>query len=179
MLQDLKTQASIFRLAGTCAGLHLKPAKCVLIISACNLSEHLVASIRNWLIINLPAFKDIIIAESGQFLGWYLGRQSATLSFAAPVKKSVNRVHEIVMGSAPSTVSIIRYNQRAVPVLSYVSKFTIPPQSVNLEALAHRSIHSILHLPPQTFSRALTNTVGFCSSIDPHPFQILLCCCQV
>ena len=123
----MKRQASIFRLAASCAGLHLKPAKCVLIVSACNLSEHLIASIRNWLNINVPEFKDIIIAESGKFVGWILGRQSATLSFAAPVKKYINRVQEIVVGSAPSTVSIIRYNQRAVPVLSYVSQFAISP----------------------------------------------------
>ena len=93
------------------------------------------------------------------------------MSFAAPVKKYINRVQEIVVGSAPSTVSIIRYNQRAVPVLSYVSQFAIPPKSFNLEALAHRSIHSVLRLPPQTFSRALTNTVGFCSAIDLTPIK--------
>ena len=37
------------------------------------------------------------------------------------------------------------------------------------EALAQRSLHSILRLPPQTFSRALTNSVGFCTDIDPLP----------
>ena len=68
-------------------------------------------------------------------------------------------------------IYIYVYLYRAVPVLSYVSQFAIPPLSVNLEALAHRSIHSILRLPPQTFSRALTNTVGFCSSIDPTPLK--------
>ena len=30
---------------------------------------------------------------------------------------------------------------------------------------------SSLSLPPQTFSRALTNSVGFCSSIDPTPLK--------
>ena len=53
-------------------------------------------------------FKDIIIAESGNVVGWYLGRQSATLSFAAPVKKYINRVHEIVVGSARCSGSVTR-----------------------------------------------------------------------
>ena len=48
-LSSLRTQASIFRVAAKYAGLNLKPVKCVLIVSACELSEHLITSIRNWL----------------------------------------------------------------------------------------------------------------------------------
>ena len=64
-----------------------------------------------------------------------------------------------------------------MPVLSYVSQFAIPPAALNIEALAHRSLHSILRLPPQTFSRKLTNSIGFCSAIDPTP--ILSYCASV
>ena len=73
------------------------------------------------------------------------------------------------MGRAPAAVALIRYNQRAVPVLSYVSQFAIPPSVYNIESLAHRSVHSILRLPPNTFSRKLTNSISFCSGIDPLP----------
>ena len=38
-----------------------------------------------------------------------------------------------------------------------------------MEALAHGAIHSILRLPPNTFSRKLTNSISFCSGIDPLP----------
>ena len=41
----------------------------------------------------------------------------------------------------------------------------------NIEALAPRSLHSILRLPPQTFARALTHSVGFCTDIDPLPIR--------
>ena len=85
-LSSLRTQASIFRVAAKYAGLILKPVKCVLLVTACELSGHLITSIRNWLGINVPEFKDIIIASSGNFLGWTLGRQSATLSWEAPIK---------------------------------------------------------------------------------------------
>ena len=154
-LLSLKYQAPIFRLAASCAGLHLKPSKCVLIITAVKLTCSLVQSIRNWLSINVPQFSNIIIAESGKFLGWHLGRQSATLSFPAPIKKFVNRVHEICLGKAPAAVSLIRYNQRVLPVLSYVSQFAIPPDSFQIQALAHRSIHSILRIPPNSFLGSL------------------------
>ena len=76
-LKSLVCQASIFKQAEKCAGLVLKPSKCVLVVTACELTEHLIASIRNWLGIHVPEFKDIIISSSGKFLGWVLGRQSA------------------------------------------------------------------------------------------------------
>ena len=118
-----------------------------------------------------PRFSDIIIADSGEFLGWHLGSQAASRSFSAPIKKFVNRVHEICLGKAPTAVSLIRYNQRVLPVLSYVSQFAIPPDSFHVNALAHRSIHSILRIPPNSFSVLLTNTIGFCSMIDPLPIS--------
>ena len=132
--------------------MHLKPFKCVLIITVVKLSDLLCQSIRSWLSTNVPEFSDIIIAESGKFLGWHLGTQADTRSFSAPIKKFVNRVHEVCLGKAPAAVSMIRYNQRILLVLSYASQFAIPPDSFRVNALAHRSIHSILRIPPNSFS---------------------------
>ena len=106
-LSVLKIQAPVSFLAARCAGLHLKPSKCVLIITICNLTEQLVSLIRAWLVVNVLEFADIIIASSGKFLGWHLGRQGAVLSFAAPIKKFCNRIHEIVAGKAPANPSVI------------------------------------------------------------------------
>jgi len=85
-------------LAARCAGLHSKPSKCVLIITACNLTENLVSAIRAWLIVNVLEFADIIISNSGKFLGWHLGRQGAVLSFAAPVKKNQIESMRLLLG---------------------------------------------------------------------------------
>ena len=119
--------------------------------------------------VNVLEFEEITIADSGNCLGWHLGRQGNILSFAAPMKKFGNRVAEIIAGKAPATSSIVRYNQRGPSVLSYVAQFAEPPDEYNLEALAHGAIHSILRLPPNTFSRKLTNSIVFCSSINPLP----------
>ena len=170
-MNSLRNQAPIFDLADKCAGLILKPAKCVLIITVLRLSPLLIQSIRNWLAINVPQFANIVIAESGKFLGWHLGRHSAILSFAAPIKKFVHRVHEICLGKAPAAVAVIRYNQRVVPVLSYVAQFAIPPEIYKIQSLAHRAVHSILRIPPNSMSRKLTNSIGFCSGIDPYPIS--------
>ena len=83
-LNSLKRQAPIFKLAARCAGLHLKPSKCVSIITIVELSDLLCQSIRNWLSINVPEFSDINIAESGKCLGRHLGTQADTRSFSAP-----------------------------------------------------------------------------------------------
>ena len=94
------------------------------------------------------------------------------MSLAAPIKKFVNRVHEICLGKAPAAVAVIRYNKRVVPVLSYVSQFAVPPDSYKLQSLAHRSLHSILRVPPNSFSRKLINsTIGFCTGINPLPIN--------
>ena len=55
-LLSLKYQAPIFDLAARCAGLHLKPSKCVLIVTVLKLSKWLIQSIRNWLSIKVLQF---------------------------------------------------------------------------------------------------------------------------
>ena len=88
-----------------------------------------------------------------------------------PIKKFVNRVHEVSIGKAPAAVVVIRYNQRVLPVFSYVSQFAIPLVAFKIHALAHRSLHSILRVPPNSFSRKHTNSIGFCRGISPLPIN--------
>ena len=68
-LKSLKYQAPIFDLAYRCAGLHSKPTKCVLIVTILRLTPWLIQCIRNWLASYVPKFANVVIAESGQFLG--------------------------------------------------------------------------------------------------------------
>ena len=83
-LLSLKHQAPIVDFAARCDGLHLKPSKCVLIVTVFKLSEWLIQSIRSWPSITNPQFADIDISDSGKLIGWHLGRQAAVVSFAAP-----------------------------------------------------------------------------------------------
>ena len=126
-LRTLFLHSSIFNLARKVAGLHLKPSKCVLIISCMFLSDDLKYAIRNWLVENIPEFSEFAICSYGKYLGWWLGVDSVNISYKAPLVKFVHRGEEVVGGKAPATTSIVRYNQRCIPVLSYVAQFAPPP----------------------------------------------------
>ena len=77
----------------------------------------------------------------------------------------------MVGGQAPATTSIIRYNQRAVPVLSYASRLASPPKSVDIPNLSGWGVHKILRLPANSMSRELCHSVSFCSAVDPTPLD--------
>ena len=85
------------------------------------------------------------------------------------LKCFVHRIEEIVGGRAPAASSILRYNQKAIPVLSYVSQFAPPPFSANVCALAHGAIHKIIRIPPNSMSRVLSHSMSFCSAVQPIP----------
>ena len=140
-LKWFKRQAAIFKLAAKAAGLHLKESKCVLIVSGCELTDDIVHGIRRWLRRHAPSSENMRIESSGKYLGWALGRDGHVQSFKGPIDKYRDRVLEVVAGNAPATQAILRYNQRAVPVLSFVSQFAPPPPSFDLPALEQTAIH--------------------------------------
>ena len=170
-LESLRTQASIFRLAGAVAGLLLKPSKCVIVVSCCILTDALVEAIRTWLAVEIPEFKDFNIASSGKYLGWHLGVNGTALSYSNPLKKLEVRVHEVVGGRAPATTSILRYNQRAVTVLSYVSQFAHPPGDAKIPDVDMWCVHKILRMPQRCFSRKLCHSISVCTEVDPIPLS--------
>ena len=82
--------------------------------------------------------------------------------------------HEYMSMCISSTymyICLYRYNQRVVPVLSYVAQFAVPPDSYKVQSLAHRALHYILRIPLNCFSMNLTNTIGFCFGISPYPIS--------
>lgn len=168
-LRAIRVQASIFRLAKKVTGLHLKPSKCVIIVSCMPLSDFLVGRIRAWLHAHVPEFADFSIQSSGKYLGYILGVDSCKKSYVAPLKKFRDRILEVSSGNAPSTVAIVRYNQRAVTVLSYVAQFSHPPCAKSVRELSHNAVHKILHMPPKCMSRQLSHTISLFSAVDPLP----------
>ena len=170
-LYRIKTQASIFKLAAGVAGLHLKPSKCIIIVSCIELSDDIVDAIRLWLSHNVPDFMDFCICSSGKYLGWHLGINSVALSFEDPMKKVVTRVHEVVAGHGPVTSAILRYNQRIVPVLSFVSQFAHPPDVEALLDLDQWAIHKLLRIPAKCLPRNMCHSISVCTEVDPIPLS--------
>lgn len=104
-----KIQASIFKLAQSVAGLDLTPCWCIIITTCITISDELIHAAKLWLMDNDPECYDFLISSSGKYWGWYIGMDSASLSFQDPIKKFVHRIHEVVAGSAPATIVILRY----------------------------------------------------------------------
>ena len=96
---------------------------------------------------------------------------SVDTSYKEPLKKFVNRITEGVEGKAPCTTAICRYNQRVVPVLSYVSQLASPPTRTNIAGLGQWAVHRILRLPANSLSRDLCHSVSVCSAVDPIPLK--------
>ena len=130
-LEHIKTQYSIFRLAQQCAGMVLKPSKCFLVISYVELTLDIVASVKSWLACNVPEWRDFQLASTGKYLGVWLGLDSAACSWKAPIDKFGVRILEVFDGKAPALLSILQYNERVLPVFSYVSQVFLPPESIN------------------------------------------------
>ena len=67
----------------------------------------------------------------------------------------------------------MKYNERAVPVFSYVSQVLLHPDIPRLKRLEQRGIHKILKLPPNCMNQRLTHTLGEFCPISPKPLFAL------
>ena len=165
-LTGLKAQASIFQLAARVAGMCLKPSKCFLVVSVCELTPELENRIKDWLASNIPAWKDFKIVPAAKYLGVFIGRDSEQLTFKAPCDKYLERVEELASTGAPSLPTILRYNERVVTVFSYVSQVIRPPDWKSLASLEQRAVHKALKLPPNSMSRKLLHSFqDFCAKV--------------
>ena len=157
-LSDIRYQYSVFKLAEKTAAMFLKPSKCFLVVSVCDLSETVRAAIQEWLRENIPEWKDFQIVPAGKYLGVVLGRRGEELTFEGPFEKFQDRIIDLADSTAPTLPTVLRYNERVVSVFSYISQLVPPPRSFNLSSLEQRCIHKILKLPPNCMSRKLLHS---------------------
>jgi len=166
-LKSLKTQCSIFRLAAKVSQMELKPSKCYIVVSVCSLSDNLKHIIQTWLAENVPEWKDFRIVSAAKYLGVFLGVDGANISYLAPTQKYFDRVEDISGASAPALGGILRYNERAVSVFSYVSQFVQIVDTKSMSALEQRGVHKMLRLPPNSMSRQFMHDLGMFSAKSP------------
>ena len=110
----------------------LKSVKCALMISGVELSEELVFDVKNWLVVHVPDFAEFKICSSSKYPGWHLGVNSNEISEQDPLANFGKRVIDISDGKAPSTIAMLGYNGRALPVLSFVAQFAVPPATLKV-----------------------------------------------
>ena len=145
------------------SGIFLKPAKCFLVVSVAELSDDLVAAIKNWLLKSIPEWSEFNIASAAKYLGVYLGRDGAQLTFEQPITKYFERVEELAQSNAPSLPTLLKYNQWVASVNTYVSQVTPIPDCA-LAGIGQRGVHKSLKLPPNSISRDLLHSFDdFCA----------------
>ena len=74
-LKDLIRVYLIFESVGKATGLHLKPAKCVLVLLSHVSIEHNNECVRAWLRANIPKWDNFVIANHGNNDGTIYGKQ--------------------------------------------------------------------------------------------------------
>ena len=103
------------------------------------------------------------------FWGW--GGTEKT--FAACEDKYLSRCFDISLNVASALPSIVRYNQVAVPVFSYVSQVLVHPDIPRLKRLDQRGVHKAFKLPPNCMNQALSHSFGEFPPISPKPIHSL------
>jgi len=168
-LSHIRSHDSIFHLAGQVAGLHLKPAKCVLVVTGVPLTDSLKEAIREWFRNNVPRFAEFTIADCGKYLGVWLGRNLVKNTLQGPLEKYNNRVTELLDAHPPGPVAIFRYSEYVASVFSYVAQFLYPDFPKEFQALEHRSILRLLRMSGNDLPRCLTLTLKEFLGVEPRP----------
>ena len=108
--------------------------------------------IRMWLASHLPDWPDITIATLCKYLGTFLGPGSGLHMWKDPISKWKSRVSEIAATGAPPSIASSLYSTHALPTLSYIAQLSVPPRE--LVSKESHAIARVLHVPPNSFSRA-------------------------
>ena len=172
-LRVLKVQYSIWKLAANVAGLVLKPSKCFIVVTCIPLTPIVKQAIAEWLKNEIPEWKDMQIVAQGKYLGVFLGVGGTERTFAACEDKYINRCFDISNSVATALPSIVRYNQVAVPVFSYVSQVIVHPDVPRLKRLDQREIHKALKMLPNCMNQALSHNFGEFCPLSPKPIYSL------
>ena len=151
----------ILDLARRYAGLCLKEKKCIIVPIGGKFSLQAVENIRDWLCRSLPQWSRFEIQAAARYLGFWLGTAVADAQWSVQTRKWRSRSKAIALVGASAHVTAMLYNQRALPVLGYVSQLV--PLPANIASLERNLLCSLMHIPANTFdtpSAFLLHTVG-------------------
>jgi len=168
-LKHLKKQYMIWKIASKVAGLVLKPSKCFLVVTRVPLTPVVKQAIETWIRNEIPAWKHMQVVDHGKYLGVFLGVGGVQKTFKGCEEKYLSRCFDISLSVATALPTIVRYNERAVPVFGYISQVLLHPDIPKLKRLEQRGIHKILKLPPNSMSQKLTHSFGEFCPLVPRP----------
>ena len=91
-LAHLARLLPIFKVAQRFAGLHLKPAKCVIVPLGNKFSDQLRNTLQQWLRYNIPRWEFFTISATGKYLGFALGPSARNETWTKPMRVWKQRV---------------------------------------------------------------------------------------
>ena len=121
----------------------------------------------------IHAWKDFQIVSSGKYLGVFLGVDGTRQTFDPVESKYLSRCYDLSQNVATALPSVIRYNERCVPVFSYVAQVMLHHDFAKLKLLDQRGVHKVLKLPPNCMSQKLCHTFDIFCPISPRPIVAL------
>ena len=127
------------------AGPSLKPSECLLVPTGHEFTLGLVIIFETWLQLNIPGWACFEIKSAGKYLGFWLGPKAASLQWIRTLDKYSCRTQLAADTGSAASVSVLRYNSRALPVLGYISQLLpLPPGFAKIE---RKMLYRVLHCP--------------------------------
>ena len=128
-LSSLSVSHPIFSATKLASGLDLKPTKCN-IIPLGQMNNVTKQHIYQWLIDNLPEWKDFNALECAKYLGFYLDPGVSMHSYNAPFYKWACRAKEISSANIGPAASAFACNTEAASTLSYIGQLLLFPSTL-------------------------------------------------
>jgi hypothetical protein len=142
-IETLITMEHTFDMAQRCAGLYLKPMKCVIVPTFASYSDALAQRITEWLTRYLPQWSAFKVKDASKYLGVLMGPAAGAKQYVHAQRKWRDRARAIAGTHSSALVSAHLYNTRAIPVLGFLPQLTVIPST--LLAGERHVISHVLH----------------------------------
>ena len=140
----------VFKIAENRASLVLRFSKsCIVPLGGADESDEF-AAVSAWISSHLPSWQEVPMKQMAQYLGVWIGKGALCKMWEEPVAKWIWRSFSIGRSAASSLITSSAYRKRALPCLSYIAQFTLPPFTILHDELRVQA--SLLRYPYCTLS---------------------------
>jgi len=176
-LRELAILAKIFEDFRKASNLTLKPAKCIMILTACGDTSANIGYVRRWLETNIPGWRGMKIQACAKYLGFYLGPKAGGSQWVNAMGKFHARCSQTKQDNLPIKLAISRFNTRAVPVLGYLAQLVSPPP--NIVRLELTGILQSLKLAGNSMNASCAYKLKAWFDVDPLRPSIYMEACMI
>lgn len=118
-----------FGLLKAASGMQLNLLKCIFTILAQHAEEARIGMVE-MIKQRIPDWTSIRLDTHGEYLGFHVGPTAKKLQWRGAFDKYITRATETAHSDMGSELSIVSYNSRILPVLSYIMQFAFIPEAL-------------------------------------------------